>query len=139
MVAACATALGLLLVLVATNLKSDTVSNADKITLGQLGLCRRLQHERDDRNRDSAVIYVVLQAVADNARTQNAREYARLARLPVYRPPTQCDRAVRDPLHYKPPDRVPFADVDGATLARALGVKQSDVLRAFGAGGQSNR
>ncbi len=146
LIALTCTLLGAVSVLIVSSLKGDVNTNETRIldnqraiVVAEFAFCRRLQEERDATNRSNAIIFVVLRQVASNTRrlgrVESSRDYARLAALTQYHPPTNCARAVGDAARYRRPAPIPFSRVDGATLARVLGVPVDLLLRAFGVRG----
>lgn len=78
----------------------------------ELRFCQRLQRVRDSENRLGAIIYLVAARAARSRTRMPVAQRTRwrvLARLPLYHPRTNCERAVDDP-KYTPPAPRPFAD-----------------------------
>lgn len=91
----------------------------------ELGFCERLQSVRDGVNRHGALIYVVLRKAAQRTAERGddalSEEYRTLSGLPMYRPPTDCDRAVNDPGSYRPVPAVPFRTIPHDRLPEIIG------------------
>jgi hypothetical protein len=88
-------------------------TNTQRLRRAALGACERIQRLRDDVNAQANNQYDVIQAAAAVAQTREARTlYANFLKATPYSPPTDCQRAVDQPLTYKPPPLVSFAQVD---------------------------
>lgn len=98
--------------------------NTVRIEAAERGFCNRLQGVRDLTNRNGAIIFVVLRAAtqntADQGQVEEGRDYRRIAALPEYQPPTNCDLAIADPLNYKPSTPVPFVVITRKKLREIL-------------------
>lgn len=90
-----------------------TVASVDDVRSSERWLCYRVQRLRNQSNTQARVIYVTLTTVTTAARQRGSRFtrlYARLAREVTFTPPTDCIRAVNDPMRYRSPAPVRFAD-----------------------------
>ena len=73
------------------------------------GGCVRNQTERERANIHAANIYIVESTAAKSTQDEDARAIYELgAAATYYSPPADCDKAVADPGHYKPPQLEAF-------------------------------
>lgn len=114
------------------NRDSDLASTFVRIdTLRQAvrGSCRRLEAERERANVAEATLHYALSATPPGrARTRprygpnrGKRPDARdLADAAAYSPPANCAVAVESPLHYKPPDAIPYHELDPSFAGKLI-------------------
>jgi hypothetical protein len=98
----------------ATSKATQAAENANRATArldgAVRGSCERLQTERERSNVEEATIFLVLDAAARTSPSRRAQAvYQTQAAATAWSPPANCNRAVNDPQHYKPPPPIPFA------------------------------
>lgn len=98
------------------------VLNNVRIDKAALAACRRAERVKDGLNRKGAIIYLVLSRAAKGSgrvTVQARKSYRSLARLPLFHPRTDCDRAATDPDYVEDP-AVPFAELPHWKVRQAL-------------------
>jgi hypothetical protein len=95
-----------------------------RIEQASLGVCMRLQLQRDRSNTSDARQFLVLRQVLESPRlTPEARvTYRSYVDSSEYGPPTDCKQAVGDPPSYHAPALIPYGDMGkrGPVFAQAL-------------------
>lgn len=90
--------------------RAQSQRNTDRLNAAILGSCQRLQLVRDDLNKQASAQYRTLGLVVRTTPPGVFRDlFKEIVRSTEYLPPTDCDRAVRQPQSYRPPAPVPFA------------------------------
>lgn len=76
------------------------------------GACTRNQVERERLNIEEARSYFVLLAARDSTVNSKARAFYDLGvNSAYYSPKADCEAAISDPEHYRPPKLVPFTEL----------------------------
>jgi uncharacterized membrane protein len=109
----------------ATTKATLAAENANRATTrldgAVVGSCQRLQAERERSNVEEATIFLVLGAASRASSNLRARKvYAEQAAATAWSPPANCDRAVNDPRHYRPPPPIPFVKLPAGYAARIV-------------------
>jgi hypothetical protein len=92
--------------------QNDAAKAREAASLGQ---CRRVNNLRHQTNVTEAAVYLTLNQAAMSARLQRtaqgqhiASQYRTFARVVAFTADTNCQKALHDPLGYKPPTPVPY-------------------------------
>jgi hypothetical protein len=96
-------------------------STTQRLEEASMGVCMRLQSQRDRANLSDARQFLILRQVLRSPRLtpQARRQYRQYVASTEYGPRTDCAKAVDDPPSFRPPGFVPFT-VLGARFAQAL-------------------
>lgn len=92
-----------------------------RLEQASLGVCLRLQLQRERSNLSDARQFLILRQVLRSPQLtkQARREYKEYVDSTEYGPPTDCSKAIGDPPNYVAPAFVPFEDV-GPGYAREI-------------------
>jgi hypothetical protein len=95
-----------------------------RLEQASLGVCMRLQRQRDRSNLSDARQFLILRQVLESPRlTPEARvTYQSYVDSSEYGPPTDCREAMGDPPNYRAPPFIPFSAMGkrGPVFAQAL-------------------
>lgn len=86
----------------------------DRVDAAERNTCVRIQNLRGQVNQQGQIIFITLDTIRKGTQGQkNPRTvaYGALADLVEYQPPTNCQKAVDDPIGYVRPDPIPFAQL----------------------------